>query len=154
MIPVPYTHDALDVVASALSIGYDSNDNTTALILPSCFRVDYAANLNLTPLTDLRLGVLSTLFNRTSSPKMVRQQRNGHLHLSPPSNGRHNHPRHRPNLQFYKNQLHLRRPTLRVPRNYRILLQSPTLHGPHPTTNRNSSSPPSSTQSKPPWSSL
>lgn len=80
VIPISYTQDALGAmartikdVASALtvmaSVGYDPNDNTTALIPVSSENIDYASNLTPEPLSTLRLGVLTTLFNRTSSPE-------------------------------------------------------------------------------------
>lgn len=80
VIPISYTQDALGAmgrtvndVASALtvmaSVGYDPNDNTTALIPSSSENIDYASNLTPVPLSMLRFGMLTTLFNRTSYPE-------------------------------------------------------------------------------------
>lgn len=80
VIPISYTQDALGAiartvkdVASALtvmaSIGYDPNDNATALIPASSENIDYASNFTPFPLSMHRFGILTTLFNRTSSPQ-------------------------------------------------------------------------------------
>jgi len=80
VIPVSYTQDALGAIARTVkdvalaltvmaSVGYDANDNTTALIPASLEGSDYGFNLTPLPLSTLRFGVLTTFFNRTSSPE-------------------------------------------------------------------------------------
>lgn len=75
VIPVSYTQDTvgpmartLEDVAAALtamaSVGYDTDDNTTALIPPSSIGVDYSLNLHRGSLRGVRLGVLEGFFNR------------------------------------------------------------------------------------------
>jgi Asp-tRNA(Asn)/Glu-tRNA(Gln) amidotransferase A subunit family amidase len=78
IIPISYTQDAVGPIArnvkdlaTALtvmaSIGYDVNDNATALIPPSSRRVDYSTYVNGGSLKGLRLGVIQSFFNRTAS---------------------------------------------------------------------------------------
>ena len=49
------------------SVGYDPNDNTTALIPSSCLNVDYSRALYGGTLRGLRFGLLQGFFNRTAS---------------------------------------------------------------------------------------
>lgn len=78
VIPISYTQDAIgpiarcvEDVATALtvmsSVGYDSNDNTTALVPAFSQRIDYSAALTTGSLKGLRLGLLEGFFNRTTS---------------------------------------------------------------------------------------
>ncbi|RDL42061.1 uncharacterized protein BP5553_02040 [Venustampulla echinocandica] len=78
VIPVSYTQDALGPIARNVrdlakaltimaSVGYDPNDNTTALIPPSSIGVDYSASLYGGSLNGLRFGLLQGFFNYTSS---------------------------------------------------------------------------------------
>jgi Asp-tRNA(Asn)/Glu-tRNA(Gln) amidotransferase A subunit family amidase len=73
-----YTQDALGAigrtikdVATALTVmagvGFDPADNTTALVPPSSSNVDYAASLDSTDLKNVRLGLVTTLFNRNAT---------------------------------------------------------------------------------------
>lgn len=78
IIPISYTQDAIgpiarsvEDVATALtvmaSVGYDSDDNTTALVPASSQSVDYTATLTTGSLKGLRLGLIEGFFNRTAS---------------------------------------------------------------------------------------
>lgn len=78
VIPISYTQDVLgpigrsiEDVAIALtvmaSVGYDADDNTTALVPDSFQHVDYAADLSGSPLKGKRFGLLEGFFNRTVS---------------------------------------------------------------------------------------
>ncbi|TVY48574.1 putative amidase [Lachnellula occidentalis] len=55
---------ALTVMAS---VGYDSNDNTTAMIPPSSVGIDYSADIFGGTLKGLRFGLIEGFFNQTSS---------------------------------------------------------------------------------------
>ncbi|KAF2420002.1 amidase signature enzyme [Tothia fuscella] len=77
VIPISYKQDALgpiartiEDVAAALTVmadvGFDPSDNTTALIPPSSVGVNYLASLRAFPLETLRLGLITTFFNRTA----------------------------------------------------------------------------------------
>lgn len=76
VIPVSYTQDAVGPIARTLedvavaltvmaSVGYDKDDNTTALVPPSSVGVDYSSNLHSGSVQGVRLGVLEGFFNRT-----------------------------------------------------------------------------------------
>ena len=78
IIPVSYTQDAIGPIARTVKdvaialtvmagIGYDLNDNTTALVPDDSVGVDYAASLTTGSLNGLRLGVVAGFFNRTDS---------------------------------------------------------------------------------------
>ena len=78
IIPISYTQDAIGPIArnvkdlaTALtvmaSIGYDSDDNATALIPASSIGSDYAAALYGGTLRGMRLGVIGTFFNHTAT---------------------------------------------------------------------------------------
>ncbi|KAL9114455.1 MAG: hypothetical protein Q9227_001536 [Pyrenula ochraceoflavens] len=80
VIPISYTQDAVGAIgrcvhdiAVALTvmagIGYDPNDNTTALAPPSSVGHDYTGDLAHSSLSGLRFGVLEGFFNRTASPE-------------------------------------------------------------------------------------
>ncbi|KAK2753475.1 hypothetical protein FQN54_007865 [Arachnomyces sp. PD_36] len=80
VIPVSYAQDSvgpiarsIDDVASALTVmagvGYDKDDNTTALIPASSVGVDYSLDLHGGSLRGVRLGVLEGFFNRTDHPE-------------------------------------------------------------------------------------
>ncbi|OBT54689.1 hypothetical protein VE04_04916 [Pseudogymnoascus sp. 24MN13] len=49
------------------SVGYDSSDNTTALIPPAVHGIDYSSAIYGGSLKGVRLGLLQGFFNRTSS---------------------------------------------------------------------------------------
>jgi Asp-tRNA(Asn)/Glu-tRNA(Gln) amidotransferase A subunit family amidase len=59
----PIAHNVKDLV----SIGYDSDDNATALIPPPSRNVDYSTYIYGGSLKGLRLGVIEGFFNRTAS---------------------------------------------------------------------------------------
>ena len=78
IIPISYTQDAVGPIARSVedlaialtvmtSIGYDANDNTTALVPSSSIGVDYSAALHGRPIRGMRLGLIETFFNRTAS---------------------------------------------------------------------------------------
>lgn len=69
IIPISYTQDAIGPIArnvkdlaTALtvmaSVGYDANDNTTALVPPSSVGIDYSMSIYGGSLKGLRFGVL------------------------------------------------------------------------------------------------
>jgi len=79
IIPISYTQDAIGPIARNVndlaialnvmtSIGYDLDDNTTALIPPSPIGIDYLQAVSGAPsLRGIRLGLLEGFFNRTPS---------------------------------------------------------------------------------------
>jgi len=79
IIPISYTQDAIGPIARNVndlaialnvmtSIGYDADDNTTALIPPSSIGIDYAqAIAGASSLRGIRLGLIEGFFNRTPS---------------------------------------------------------------------------------------
>jgi Asp-tRNA(Asn)/Glu-tRNA(Gln) amidotransferase A subunit family amidase len=81
IIPISYTQDAIGPIARNFndlaialnvmtSIGYDADDNTTALIPPSSIGIDYAqAIAGDNSLRGARLGLIEGFFNRTPSPE-------------------------------------------------------------------------------------
>ncbi|KAH9826020.1 Amidase [Teratosphaeria destructans] len=80
VIPISYTQDAVgpigrcvEDVATALtvmaSVGYDEQDNATALVPAGVRGTDYTAHLYAGSLQGLRLGLVEGFFNRTPSPE-------------------------------------------------------------------------------------
>ncbi|KAI7329134.1 amidase signature enzyme [Hortaea werneckii] len=78
IIPISYTQDAIgpiarcvEDVATALTImaevGYDEDDNTTALVPAGIRKTDYTAGIAQGSLKGLRLGLIEGFFNRTNS---------------------------------------------------------------------------------------
>jgi len=78
IIPVSFTQDTAGPIARNIgdlakaltvmaSIGYDQNDNTTALIPASSKDIDYSVDLYGGSLKGLRLGLINGFFNRTAS---------------------------------------------------------------------------------------
>lgn len=78
IIPISYTQDAIGPIARNVkdlavaltvmtSVGYDANDNTTALIPTASVGVDYLESLYGGSLKGLRLGLLQGFFNSTAS---------------------------------------------------------------------------------------
>ncbi|KAH8812264.1 amidase signature enzyme [Xylogone sp. PMI_703] len=78
VIPISYTQDALGAIGRSVkdlavaltvmaSVGYDSRDNTTALIPPAIRGIDYSSSIYGGSLKGVRLGLLQGFFNRTSS---------------------------------------------------------------------------------------
>ncbi len=79
IIPISYTQDAIGPIARNVndlaialnvmtSIGYDADDNTTALIPPSSIGIDYAqAVAGAHSLRGIRFGLIEGFFNRTPS---------------------------------------------------------------------------------------
>lgn len=79
IIPISYTQDAIGPIARTVkdvataltvmaSVGYDPDDNTTALIPPSSVNVDYAAAMSqVSSLSGMRFGLIEGFFNRTAS---------------------------------------------------------------------------------------
>lgn len=55
---------ALSVMSS---VGYDPNDNATALIRPTSVGIDYSEDIYGGTLAGLRFGLLEGFFNRTES---------------------------------------------------------------------------------------
>lgn len=78
VIPISYTQDVIgpigrciEDIAVALgvmsSVGYDCEDNATALVPDASRAVDYATDLSSGSLKGMRLGMLEGFFNRTAS---------------------------------------------------------------------------------------
>ena len=78
VIPISYTQDAVGAIGRSIadiakaltvmaSVGYDSNDNTTALRPKSVDNIDYASSMLGGTLSGLRLGLIEGLFDRTST---------------------------------------------------------------------------------------
>ncbi|TID20015.1 amidase signature enzyme [Venturia nashicola] len=78
VIPISYTQDALGAigrtvrdVATALTVmagvGFDPVDNTTAFIPASSMNLDYSADLDSVDLQNVRLGLVTTFFNRNAT---------------------------------------------------------------------------------------
>ncbi|KUJ20364.1 amidase signature enzyme [Mollisia scopiformis] len=78
IIPISYTQDAIGPIARNVkdlavgltvmtSVGYDANDNTTALIPASSVGVDYSKTMYGGSLKGMRFGLLQGFFNRTAS---------------------------------------------------------------------------------------
>ncbi|KAE8453785.1 hypothetical protein EG329_009297 [Mollisiaceae sp. DMI_Dod_QoI] len=78
IIPISYTQDAIGPIARNVkdlavaltvmaSVGYDGNDNATALIPTSSVGVDYSKSIYGGSLKGLRLGLLRGFFNGTVS---------------------------------------------------------------------------------------
>lgn len=78
VMPISYTQDAVGPIARNVedlalalsvmaSVGYDENDNTTAMAPSSFTGVDYTAALQGRGLNGVRLGLIETFFNRTAS---------------------------------------------------------------------------------------
>ena len=78
VVPISYTQDAVGAIgrsvtdiAKALtvmaSVGYDPNDNTTALRPNSVDNIDYSASMLGGTLSGLRLGLIEGFFNRTAT---------------------------------------------------------------------------------------
>ncbi|KAL6718699.1 hypothetical protein ACLMJK_002933 [Lecanora helva] len=78
IIPISFTQDAvgpigrnIDDLAIALtvmaSVGYDLDDNVTALIPKGSMNVDYSAAMHGSSLKGMRLGLVESFFNRTAS---------------------------------------------------------------------------------------
>lgn len=78
VIPISYTQDTLGAIARCVAdvataltvmagIGFDAEDNATALVPAGMMDVDFSANLEDGSLKGLRLGLVEGFFNRTSS---------------------------------------------------------------------------------------
>ena len=78
VIPISYTQDAIGAIARNVrdlalaltvmtSVGYDPNDNTTALIPSSAVGVDYSGEIFGGSIRGLRFGLIQGLFNLTAS---------------------------------------------------------------------------------------
>ncbi len=78
VIPISFTQDVIGPIArnandlaNALtvmaSVGYDPNDNTTALVPTSSVNLDYTAAMHGGSLHGVRVGLLEGFFNRTAS---------------------------------------------------------------------------------------
>ena len=78
IIPISYTQDAIGPIARNVndlaialnvmaSVGYDPNDNATALIPPSSIGAEYRTASVGGSLRTVRLGLIETFFNRTIS---------------------------------------------------------------------------------------
>ena len=78
IIPISYTQDAIGPIARNVndlaialnvmaSVGYDTNDNATALVPPSSVGADYSTASAGGSLRTVRLGLIETFFNRTTS---------------------------------------------------------------------------------------
>ncbi|MCJ1371923.1 hypothetical protein MMC20_003143 [Loxospora ochrophaea] len=82
IVPISYTQDAIGPIGRTISdlavaltvlagIGFDPNDNTTALVPASSRGLDYSASLTSSSLKGIRLGILSGFFNRTASNETI-----------------------------------------------------------------------------------
>ncbi|KAK4507885.1 hypothetical protein PRZ48_001620 [Zasmidium cellare] len=80
VVPISYTQDALgpiarsvEDVATALtvmaSVGFDADDNTTALVPAGTYGTNYMSSLTKGSLKGLRLGLVEGFFNKTTSPE-------------------------------------------------------------------------------------
>lgn len=78
IIPISYTQDVggpigrcIEDIAVALSVmasvGYDADDNTTALVPPEARGVNYASDLTSGSLSGMKFGLLEGFVNRTAS---------------------------------------------------------------------------------------
>lgn len=78
IIPISFTQDAIGTIARSIddlavaltvmaSVGYDPNDNATALIPSSSIGQDYSAALYGGSLQGMRFGLVEGFFNRTAS---------------------------------------------------------------------------------------
>ena len=78
ILPISFTQDAIGPIARNIndlavaltvmaSVGYDPEDNVTALVPSTSVGVDYSAALNGGSLKELRLGLVEGFFNRTAS---------------------------------------------------------------------------------------
>ncbi|KAG7009448.1 glutamyl-tRNA(gln) amidotransferase subunit A [Physcia stellaris] len=78
IIPISYTQDAVGPIARNVedlaialtvmaSVGYDANDNTTAMVPSSSIGVDYSTALHGRGIKGVRLGLIETFFNHTIS---------------------------------------------------------------------------------------
>ena len=78
VIPISYTQDAIGAIARNVrdlalaltvmtSVGYDPNDNTTALIPSSAVGFDYSGEIFGGSIRGLRFGLIQGLFNLTAS---------------------------------------------------------------------------------------
>ena len=78
IIPISFTQDAVGPIARNIndlavaltimaSVGYDADDNTTALVPSTSTGADYSAALYGGSLKGLRLGLIQGFFNRTAS---------------------------------------------------------------------------------------
>ncbi|KAF1983176.1 amidase signature enzyme [Aulographum hederae CBS 113979] len=78
IVPISYTQDVVGPIARTIkdvaaalnvmaSVGFDAEDNATALIPPSSKGVDYTESIGSESLSGLRFGLLTSFFNRTSS---------------------------------------------------------------------------------------
>ena len=76
IIPISYTQDAVGPIARNVedlaialtvmaSVGYDANDNTTAMVPSSSIGVDYSTALHGRGIKGVRLGLIETFFNHT-----------------------------------------------------------------------------------------
>lgn len=66
----PFARNAKDLAVALTvmaSVGYDPRDNTTSMIPPSSFGVDYSAGVFGGSLKGLRFGLIEGFFNRTSN---------------------------------------------------------------------------------------
>lgn len=80
VIPISFTQDVIGPIARNVNdlaialtvmagVGYDKDDNATAVIPVSSANIDYSAGLSGGCLKGTRLGLINTFFNRTSSPE-------------------------------------------------------------------------------------
>lgn len=78
ILPISFTHDSIGPIARTVkdvaialtamaTTGYDPADNATALVPPANRDINYAASLQYSNLSGIRLGVLNGFFNRTNS---------------------------------------------------------------------------------------
>ncbi len=78
IIPISYTQDAIGPIARSVkdvataltvmaSVGFDPEDNTTALVPSNAVGTDYAGSVTMGSLRGLRLGLIEGFFNRTKS---------------------------------------------------------------------------------------
>lgn len=78
VIPISFTQDTVGAIGRTIadiakvltvmaSVGYDPNDNTTALVPQSSVGVDYSASIYGGSLSGMRFGVIEGFFNRTAT---------------------------------------------------------------------------------------
>ncbi len=78
VIPISFTQDTVGAIGRTIadiakvltvmsSVGYDPNDNTTALVPQSSIGVDYSASIYGGNLSGMRFGLIEGFFNRTST---------------------------------------------------------------------------------------
>jgi Asp-tRNA(Asn)/Glu-tRNA(Gln) amidotransferase A subunit family amidase len=78
VVPISFTQDAVGAIGRSVadiakvltvmaSVGYDRDDNVTALIPPSSVDMDYSTSIYGSSLSGMRFGLIEGFFNRTAT---------------------------------------------------------------------------------------